>query len=220
MQNAFVDQSILSSAEIAAVLRKSGLNFDQWQQAALPEELLKALDAGTDEDIEMLTAHSATTTEASEESSAKLGEYRAELIAENHAPRAILRTAWGLLVGEKVAADMAPGLPFARYSVEIQCEKGWNNPNLGAYCDACMEMLDESLQDFLKRNRSVDIEMGDADLDGILELSVFVTPTDGENAEQVAVDGLARYLIQILQDGTLDRIIEAAVRVKCGSGQS
>jgi hypothetical protein len=209
MQNAFLDQPILSSAEIAAFLRKSGLDFDLWPQSVLPEEMLKALDTGTDEDIEMLTAHGATTLQSSDEHSAKLGGYRAELIGENHAPRAILRTSWGLLAGEKVAADMAPDLPFARYSVEVQCEKGWSNPNLGTYCDACMEMLDDSLQEFLKQNRSVDIEMGDADVDGILELSVFITPTDDENAEQVAVDGLARYLIQILEDGALDRVIEA-----------
>jgi hypothetical protein len=212
MQNAFLDQPILSSAEIAAFLRKNGLDFDLWPHSVLPEEMLKALDAGTDEDVEMLTAHGATTSQSPYEHSAKLGEYRAELIAENHAPRAMLRTFWGLLMGEKVAADMAPDLPFARYSVEVQCEKGWNNPNLGIYCDACIEMLDESLQEFLKQNRSVDIEMGDADVDGILELSVFVTPTDDENAEQVAVSGLARYLIHILEDGTLDRVIEAGGR--------
>ncbi len=209
MQNAFLDQPTLSSAEIAAFLRKSGLDFDLWPQSVLPEEMLKALDAGTDEDIEMLTTHGTTTSPSSDEHSVKIGEYRAELIAENHAPRPMLRTSWGLLVGKKVAADMAPDLPFARYSVEVQCEKGWNNPNLGSYCDACMEMLDESLQEFLKRNRSVEIGMGDADVDGILELSVLVTPTDDENAEQVAMDGLARYLIQIVEDGTLDRIIEA-----------
>jgi hypothetical protein len=220
MQNAFLDQPISSSAEIAAFLRKSGLDFDLWPQSVLPEEMLKALDAGTDEDIEMLTAHSATTSPSSDKHRAKLGQYRAELIAENHAPRAIIRTSWGLLVGEQVAADMAPDLPFARYSVEVQCDKGWNNPNLGAYCDACMEMLDDSLQAFLKQNRSVAIEMGDADVDGILELSVFVTPTEDEHAEQVAVDGLARYLIQILEDGTLDRIITAGGRATRGSVQS
>lgn len=51
--------------------------------------------------------------------------------------------------------------------------------------------------------------MGDADVDGILDLSVFVLPTDDENAEQAAIDGLARHLIQILEDRTLDRVIEA-----------
>ena len=209
MQNAFLDQPIWSSAETAAFLHKSGLDFTLWPQSVLPEEMLKALDAGTNEDIEMLTAHSATTSQSFDEHSAKLGEYRAELIAENHAPRPILRMSWGLLVGEKVAANMAPNLPFVRYSVEVQCEKGWNNPNLGTYCDACMAMLDNSLQEFLKQNRAVDIEMGNADIDGILELSVFVTPSDNENAEQVAVDGLARYLIQILEDGTLDQVIQA-----------
>jgi hypothetical protein len=209
MQNAFLDQPILSSAEIAAFLRKSRLNFELWPQSVVPEEMLTALDAGTDEDIEMLAAHNTTTAQSSEEHSVNLGEYRAELIAQNHAPRAILRTSWGLLVGQKVAADMAPGLPYARYSVEVQCEKAWNNPNVGAYCDACMELLEESLQDFLQQNRSVDIEMGDADVDGLLKLSVFVTPTDDDNAEPVAVDGLARYLIWILEDGTLDKVIEA-----------
>lgn len=208
MQSAFLDQPILSSAEIAAFLRKSGLNFNLWPQSVLPKQMLKALDAGTDEDIKMLTTHNATTAEASEEHSAKLGEYRAELIAENHAPRAIFRTSWGLLVGEKVVVDMAPALPSARYSIEVQCDNGWNSPDLGAYCDACMELLDESLQNFLKQNRSVGIEMGDADVDGILELSVFVMSTDDENAEEAAVDGLARYLIQILEDGTLDKVVE------------
>lgn len=206
MQNLYFDQPILSNCEVADVLRRTGLDFATWPQSVLPDEMLKALDTGTDEDMTMLTAHDAS--DASEEYTARLNEYRAEHIAENHAPRAVLRTSWGLLIGEKTAADIVPDKPFTRYSVQVQCEKGWNNKNLGAYCDRCMELLDESLQDFLKRNREVDIEMADATVDGILELSVYISAKDDESAEEIAAEGLANYLAQIVEDGTLDRVVK------------
>jgi hypothetical protein len=202
MQNPYRDQPLLSSSEIADLLRKTGLNFDAWPQSALPDEMIQSLDAGTESDLEMLARSGADFAETPE-------RYRAELLAKNRAPQAILRTSWGLLIGEKTEAGQENGFDFVRYSVEIHSTKGWNNPNLDAYCDACLELLNESLSAFSRRNRTDDIEMKDASGDGILLLSVFISKKEQPDRQDEIADGLLRYLIQIFDDGTMDQVIEA-----------
>jgi hypothetical protein len=202
-QNFYLDQPVLSSGEVAVFLRKSGLDFGAWPQSILPEEMIQSLDAGTESDMEMLIRNGAEFAETPE-------KYRAELLNENRAPRAVLRTSWGLLIGEKTEAGDKNGFGFTRYSVEVHCTKGWNNPSLGSYCDACIGLLAESLSSFVKENRAVDVDLDDASGDGILQLSVFISGKDQPGPE--AEDGLLRYLIQIFEDGTMDKVIE----VGCG----
>ena len=198
MQNLYLNQPILSSSDVAAFLRKAGLNFSEWPQSVLPDEMIQSLDAGIEADMEMLIRNSAEFVETPE-------RYKAELLTENRAPRAVLRTSWGLLIGEK----MENSFDFSRYSVEVHCTHGWNNPALGSYCDACMGFLDESLSNFVKRNRSIEIELDDAAGDGVLQLSVFISKKEQPDMEDEAVDGLLRYLIQIFDDGTMDDVIAA-----------
>lgn len=207
MEDIYLKQPVLSSAEVAAFLNKTGLNFDAWPQAVLPVEMIQSLDAGTEADMEMLVRNSAEFIETPE-------QYRSELLAENRAPRAMLRTAWGLLIGEKMEASEEKGFDFVRYSIEVHCTHGWNNPALGSYCDACMGLLNESLSSFMSRNRRVEIDLDDASGDGIFQLSVFISKKEQPDLEDEMADGLLRYLIQIFEDGTMDQVIEAG----CGNG--
>lgn len=203
MQNLYLNQPVLSSSEIAAFLHKNGLDFAAWPQSVLPDEMVRSLDAGTEADIEMLTRNSAEFVETPE-------QYRAELLEANRAPRALLRTSWGLLIGEKMEAAAGNGSDFARYSVEVHCTHGWNNPVLGSYCDACMGFLNESLVNFMSRNRTIDIKLDDAAGDGIFQMSVFISRREQPDMEDEIADGLLRYLIQIFEDGTMDAAIEAS----------
>lgn len=202
MQNLYINQRVLSSCEIAAFLRKSGLDFAAWPQSVLPDEMIQSLDAGTESDMEMLIRNSAEFVETPE-------QYRAELLKENREPRAVLRTSWGLLIGEKMEGGKENGFEFARYSVEVHCTKGWNAPALGSYCDACMGLLNESLSSFMKSNRAIEIELDDASGDGILQLSVFVSRNEQPDMEDDIADGLLRYLIAIFENGTMDQVIKA-----------
>jgi hypothetical protein len=202
MQNLYLDQPVLSSSEVADFLRGTRLDFAAWPQSVLPDEMIQSLDAGTESDVEMLIKSGADFTETPE-------QYRAALLAKNRAPRALLRTSWGLLIGEKTGIGEENGSNFVRYSVEVHSTKGWNNPNLGAYCDACMELLNESLSAFSRRNRTDEIEMNDASGDGILQLSVFISKKEEPDREDDIADGLLRYLIQVFDDGTMDQVIEA-----------
>lgn len=207
MQNFYLNQPILTSSDVADFLRKSGLNFAEWPQSVLPDEMIQSLDAGTEADMDMLVRNNAEFLETPE-------QYRAQLLKDNRAPRAVLRTSWGLVIGEKTEAGEESGLDFARYSVEVHCTHGWNNPSLGSYCDACMALLDESLSSFMRRNRTIEIEMDDASGDGIFQLSVFVSRKDQSDIENEIADGLVRYLTQIFEDGTMDQVIEAG----CANG--
>jgi hypothetical protein len=202
MQNLYLNQPVLSSSDVADFLRKSGLNFAEWPQSVLPDEMIQSLDTGTESDMDMLIRNSAEFVETPE-------QYRAQLLKDNRAPRAVLRTSWGLLIGEKMEAGEESGFNFARYSVEVHCTHGWNNPSLGSYCDACMALLNESLSSFMYRNRTIEIEMDDASGDGIFQLSVFVSRNDQPDMENEMADGLLRYLTQIFEDGTMDEVIEA-----------
>jgi len=215
MQNLYANQPVLSGSEVAAFLRKSGLNFAEWPQSVLPEEMIQSLDAGTEADMEMLIRNSADFVETPE-------QYRAELMAGNRAPRAVLRTSWGLLIGEKMEGgeDNDNGLHFSRYSVEVHCTHGWNNPALGSYCDACMELLNESLSSFMTRNRPIEIDMDDASGDGIFQLSVFISKKEQLDMEAEIVAGLLRYLVGVFEDGTMDRVIEAGCSNGAGRPQS
>ena len=202
MQNLYLDQPILSSSEVTAFLRGKGFIFEGWPQSMLPDEMIQSLDAGTQSDMEMLTRNGADFTETPQ-------QYRAELLAANRAPRAVLRTPWGLLIGEKMEGGKENGFDFVRYSVEVHCTTGWNNPALGSYCDACIGLLSESLSEFMKRNRTIEIGLDDASGDGILQLSVFISRKDQPDMEDEMADGLLQYLIQIFEDGTMDQVIEA-----------
>ena len=206
MQNLYLNQQVLSSSEVAASLRRTGLNFEAWPQSVLPDEMIQALDAGTEADKEMLIRNGADFVETPE-------QYRADLLAENRAPRAVLRTSWGLLIGEKMEAGERNSFDFIRYSVEVHCNAGWNNSSLGSYCDACMRMLNESLSKFMGRNKAVEIELDDASGDGILQLSVFISRKDHPGMEDEMADVLLRYLIQIFDDGTMDDVIKTGCRL-------
>ena len=209
MQNLYRDQPVLSSREVADFMRETGLNFDAWPQSVLPDEMIQSLDAGTESDMEMLIRSGADCMETPE-------QYWAERLAKNRAPRAILRTSWGLLIGEKTDAGEANGFGFVRYSVELHSTNGWNNPNLGAYCDACMELLNESLSAFSRRNRTDDIEMKDASGDGIFQLSVFISDKEHPDRKDAIADGLLRYLIEVFDDGTMDQVIEEGCALNAG----
>jgi hypothetical protein len=202
MQNLYLDQPVLSSSEVADFLRGTRLDFAAWPQSVLPDEMIQSLDAGMESDVEMLIKSGADFTETPE-------QYRAALLAKNRAPRALLRTSWGLLIGEKTGVGEENGFDFVNYSVELHSTKGWNHPNLGAYCDACMEFLNESLSAFSRRNRTDEIEMNDASGDGILQLSVFISRKEQPDREDDIADGLLRYLIQVFDDGTMEQVIEA-----------
>jgi hypothetical protein len=202
MQHLYLEQPVLNSSEVADFLRETGLDFAAWPHSVLPDEMIQSLDAGTASDMEMLVKSGADFTET-------LEQYRAELLAKNRAPRALLRTSWGLLIAEKTGAGEENGFDFVRYSVEVHSTKGWNNPNLGAYCDACMELLNESLSAFSKQNRTDEIEMNDASGDGILQLSVFISRKEQPDRENDIADGLLRYLVQVFDDATMEQVIEA-----------
>lgn len=204
MTSKFVEHPILSSSEVASFLRETGLDFARWPQSVLPDEMLHLLDAGSDQDMEMLTSSGFDFGETDPE------EYRAHLIAKNREPRAILRSSWGLLIGERWDSDASSGREFVRYLVQIEPAKGWKYGTLGAYSDEMMELLSDSVEAFNRKEREEVIDMSHAAMSSILELSVFIVPGDGEGAEEKATRTLASYLAELFESGIMDKVVEEA----------
>ena len=204
MTSHFVEQPILSSSAVASFLRETGLDFTRWPQSVLPNEMLQLLDAGSDQDMEMLTSNRFDFVEKGPE------DYRAHLLAKNREPRAILRTAWGLLIGERWDSDASSGLEVVRYLVQVEPAKGWKYGMLAAYAEEMMELLGESVAAFNQKEREEIIEMSHATMSSILEFSVFIVPGGGEEAEDKGSRALAGYLATLFESGTMDEVIEDA----------
>ena len=204
MTSNFVEQPVMRSIEVASFLRETGLDFARWPQSVLPNEMLHLLDAGSDQDMEMLTSNRFDFGETGPE------EYRSHLLAQNREPHAILRTSWGLLIGARSDSNASSGWEFVRYQVQIETAKGWRYGTLGAYSDEMMELLADSVEAFNRKERDEVIEMSHAAMSSILELSVYIGPNDGESAEEKAASALARYLAEIFESGTMDKVVEEA----------
>ncbi len=198
MNNLYFSQPVLSNLDIVNVLKKVGLDFAAWPQSKLP-------DACVALQISQETDYVKNRDEVSKQ------QVIAGVMQRTSAPHPIIRTSWGLLIGERYLIEPeADGLQKACCRVEVQYEKGWDDERLGFYCDAAIELLDESAFLYKELNPGSSVTIDESVWDGLLNISTTFIVSDDKSDEKRASYEMLMYLIEIFKNGILDNVIKIA----------
>jgi hypothetical protein len=199
---AFADLPALSSASVAAAIMALGVNEEEWPRASYPEEVIG---------IHRRRVEQAVRLDPSKTSEGETARIMKEALSDMLMPRAVLRTSAGMI---RLSRYSVEGLGMERgvYQLSIFLSTKWKRGKDSAkWSERALILLADRSAHLLEQSLDYEVELGDRDDYGMLDVSSDFDLAAGPEAEEECKQALVDYVFAIFATGLIDRVLVDAI---------